>query len=315
MRPGFGLSAVSLPHAQSKNRGGQPDKTGPAHARHWRYVSEVLHFASGPPASSTSHPPAAIGCAWQPDVSCALGTQQPGSGGVTQLVCQCRFLAFLGRASSIGLVSSPFYIKIAHCLVPASFRLPSSLPDQLAMRSPQRAPSALRGPNPRRRGRSSDVRQSGPPAIGWRGGGVQKSATEARGCASDAISMHPTRNGLARPRCNGAIPSSESGMCSSAVLYLLHPRAVSGAPEPISTTPGPPPMASRDAPALLELYCPCQPASLHALRGVHSATSPPCPQARGRTRRPVRSQKGPGAGSTARQGLSSKQQCKSFILR
>lgn len=111
---------------------------------------------------------------------------------------------------------------------------------------------------------------------------------EERGCASDAISMQPTRNGLARPRYNGAIPSSDSGMCSCAGLYLLHlhsrhapsPTAVSGAPEPISI-PGPPPMASRDAPALPELYCPCQPASLHALRGVRSATSPPCPSCPG----------------------------------
>lgn len=35
--------------------------------------------------------------------------------------------------------------------------------------------------------------------------------------------MQPARNGLARPLCNGAIPSSDSGMCSCARLYLLHP--------------------------------------------------------------------------------------------
>lgn len=96
------------------------------------------------------------------------------------------------------------------------------------------------------------------------GGSIKKKWEEGRGCASDAISMHPARNGLARPRCNGAIPSSDSGMCSSAGLYLLHsamllvPQLYRG---PLShLVPGGPPMVSRDAPALLELYCPCQPA-------------------------------------------------------
>lgn len=53
--------------------------------------------------------------------------------------------------------------------------------------------------------------------------GDREECEEGRGCASDAISMHPARNGLARPSCNGAIPSSDSGMCSCAGLYLLHP--------------------------------------------------------------------------------------------
>lgn len=53
--------------------------------------------------------------------------------------------------------------------------------------------------------------------------GDRERCEEGRACASVAISMQPARNGLARPLCNGAIPSSDSGMCSSAGLYLLHP--------------------------------------------------------------------------------------------
>lgn len=172
--------------------------------------------------------------AWQPDVSCALGTQQPGSGVTHNLAtaaahdwtttgpqCQCHFLGVLGScqrywACFINILT--FYIKIAHCLVPAPFRHPLSLPDQLAMH-PQRAPS---GPH-------QGAQQSGPRTLlrqtsSYRmagGRSARKAGGRARLRPGDAISMQPTRNGLARPRCNGAIPSSDSGMCSSAGLYLL----------------------------------------------------------------------------------------------
>lgn len=139
--------------------------------------------------------------AWQPDVSCALGTQQPGSGVSHNLAqttahywsmtpLQCHFLVCLGRASSIGLVSSTFYIKTAQCLVPASFRLPSLLPDQLAMH-PQRTKPTPSGAPTLGATNASQTHQQ----LSDGGGGGYHHHEKPRGCArlrtSDAIACSP----------------------------------------------------------------------------------------------------------------------------
>lgn len=175
--PVLGFRLFSHPPVEGKNRGG---KTRPDQPRSdigdmfLKFCIRTTCIINLPP----SRPRQQRLQAWQPDVSSALGTQQPGSGVSHNLACPAAHYLLdhnpstmslswvcLGRASGIGLVSSTFYIKIAHCLVPASFRHPWSLPDQLTMQPTEPLRPQGASINPRGHERSSDR----PAAIGWRG--------------------------------------------------------------------------------------------------------------------------------------------------
>ena len=133
--PVWGFRLLVFRTLKGKNRGGQRPADQARSIRHWRYcMFPSLCIRStciiNPPPS---RPPCTTAISFgSPDVSCALGTQQPGSGVShnsadaaahywTTTGPPCHFLGVLWVVpAGVGVVSSTFYIKTAHCLVPVS---------------------------------------------------------------------------------------------------------------------------------------------------------------------------------------------------